>query len=94
VEGGKHDFWLGYNGVRWRDKFHNGQGRLGFRSKSVVTMTLDLTRQGGTLVASVDNSEPETLFTKMVTADDTSFVPAVCIKKSGSVRFVGLCKMA
>lgn len=93
VEGGKHDFWLGYNGVRWRDKFHNGQGNLGFRSKSVVVMTLDLTR-GGTLIATVDDSEPEVLFSKMVTADDTSFVPAVCIKKSGSVRFVGLRKLA
>ena len=92
VEGGKHDFWLGYNGVRWRDKFHNGQGRLGFRSKSVVTMTLDLNR-GGSLVATVDDSEPEVLFSKMMTADDTSFVPAVCIKKSGSVRFVGLRKL-
>ena len=92
VEGGKHDFWLGYNGVRWRDNFHNGQGHLGFRSKSVVTMTLDLTR-GGTLLATVDDSEPEVLFSKMVTADDTSFVPAVCIKKSGSVRFVGLRKL-
>jgi hypothetical protein len=93
VEGGKHDFWLGYNGVRWRDKFHNGQGRLGFRSKSVVSMTLDLTRGGGTLTAAVDDSEPETLFSKMVTTDDTSFVPAVCIKKLGSVRFVGLRKL-
>mmetsp|Transcript_8918 Transcript_8918/g.14858 ORF Transcript_8918/g.14858 Transcript_8918/m.14858 type:complete len:424 (-) Transcript_8918:22-1293(-) len=93
VEGGKHDFWLGYNGVRWRDKFHNGQGSLHFRSKSIVTMTLDLTR-GGTLTATIDGSEPELLFTKMMTADDINFVPAVCIKKAGSVRFVGIEKMA
>jgi hypothetical protein len=93
VEGGKHDFWLGYNGVRWRDTLHYGQGSFGFRSKSVVSMTLDLTR-GGTLIATVDDSEPEVLFSKMVTADVTSFVPAVCIKKPGSVRFVGLRKLA
>jgi hypothetical protein len=93
VEGGKHDFWLGYNGVRWRDKFHNGQGTLIFRSKSIVTMTLDLTRDG-TLSATIDGSDPELLFTKMMTADDINFVPAVCIKKAGSVRFVGIEKLA
>jgi BTB/POZ domain len=92
VEGGKHDFWLGYNGVRWRDKIQTGQGQLVFRTKSVVTMTLDLTR-GGTLSATIDDSDPEVLFKKMMTSDDTSFVPAVCIKKSGSVRFVGLRKI-
>jgi hypothetical protein len=90
VEGCKHDFWMGQNGVRWRDKYHQGTCPFGYKTKSVVTMRLDLANGGGMLSVSVDDSKVETLFTKMLSTDDSSFTPAVCIKKPGAVRFVGI----
>ena len=90
VEGDTHDFWMGYNGVRWRDKTHYGTGSFGFGRKSIVTMTLNLSCSGGSLTVSVNDSKTETLFNQMLSVDDASFVPAVCIKKPGSVRFVGI----
>lgn len=86
--------WMGCNGVRWRDKSHHGTVNFGFGRKSIVTMTLDLAQaDGGSLNVSVDGSEPETLFSQMLSADNTSFVPAACIKKPGSVRFVGIMRL-
>lgn len=91
VEGDTHDFWMGCNAVRWRDKSHHGTVKVGFGRKSIVTMTLDLAQtDGGSLLVSVNGSKTETLFSQMLSADNTSFVPAACIKKPGSVRFVGI----